>query len=235
MPSPDSTSPAQTAVTSEDLQTIYRNRFNSTKAYRKKVWHVLNHNFFNRFVQPTDTVLDLGCGYGEFINQVEAGRKLGMDLNPDSPGYLDPSVQFLQQSCADRWPLADGSLDVVLTSNFLEHLPDKAAVRETLIQAQRCLRPGGRFIAMGPNLRYLTGVYWDFFDHHVALTERSLQEALEMIGFEMEVVVGRFLPFTLVRQFQYPLWCLKLYLRLPWIWWAFGRQFLVVAKRVSKN
>ena len=36
------------------------------------------------------TVLDLACGYGEFINTVRCRQKFGMDLNPDSPRFLDP-------------------------------------------------------------------------------------------------------------------------------------------------
>ena len=48
-------------------------------------------------------VLDLGCGYGEFINQVRARRKIAMDLNPDAPSHLAPGVEFLHQDCSVRW------------------------------------------------------------------------------------------------------------------------------------
>src|SRR6267154_1295534 len=46
------------------------------------------------------------------------------------------------------------ALDVVFTSNFFEHLPNKDAIRRTPLEVYRCLRPGGRFIAMGPNMKY---------------------------------------------------------------------------------
>ena len=51
---------------------------------------------------------------------------------------------------------------------------------------------------MGPNIKCVPGAYWDFFDHYVALTELSLQEALELAGFRSERIVDRFLPYTMV-------------------------------------
>jgi predicted SAM-dependent methyltransferase len=58
------------------------------------------------------------------------------------------------------------SLDVVFTSKFFEHLSDKPSLVATLSKAFRCLKPSGRLIALGPNIKYLPGEYWDFFDHH---------------------------------------------------------------------
>ena len=129
------------------------------------------------------------------------------------------------------WPLPDNSLDIVFTSNFFEHLPNKECLKQTLRQAFRCLKPGGRLIAVGPNVKYLPGLHWDFFDHHTILTEASLGEVLEMIGFRVEKAVPRFLPYTMVNAPEYPLWILRLYLRLPKLWWVKGRQFLVIGKK----
>jgi hypothetical protein len=59
---------------------------------------------------------------------------------------------------------------------------------------------------MGPNIKHLPGKYWDFLDHHTILTEASLGEALEISGFELQQVTGRFLPYTMVNSRKYPLW-----------------------------
>jgi hypothetical protein len=93
------------------------------------------------------------------------------------------------------------------------------------------LKPGGRFIAMGPNIKYIPGAYWDFFDHYVELTELSLAEALLNCGFEIEKQVGRFLPYTMSQGSQYPVWMLRVYLAVPLAWPIFGQQFLVVGRR----
>jgi len=185
--------------------------------------------FFNRWISPQAAVLDLGCGYGEFINNIVAREKFAMDLNPDAPKHLAPAVHFFEQDCSTAWPLPENSLDAVFTSNFFEHLPDKECLKRTLRQAFRCLKPGGRLIAMGPNIKFLPGQYWDFFDHHTILTEASLGEVLEMEGFALQQVTPQFLPYTLVNAPEYPLFLLRIYLTLPWLWWVKGRQFLVVA------
>ncbi|HVH28020.1 MAG TPA: methyltransferase domain-containing protein [Vicinamibacterales bacterium] len=215
----------------DDLQRIYDVRFSSNVEYRKRVWAALIDHWFGRYVQPTDSVLDLGCGYGEFINAVRCRLKFAMDLNPDAVRFLVKEVTFLEQDCSARWRLGDASLDVVFTSNFLEHLPDKTAVGRTLDEVHRCLRPGGRFVAMGPNVKYLPGEYWDFWDHHVPLSEASLREALVTRGFSVDVCLGRFLPYTMATGPQYPVQLLSVYLKMPFVWPLFGRQFLVVGSR----
>lgn len=217
--------------TREELARIYASRFAATSAYRGRVWQVLVPSFFQKFVPESATVLDLGCGYGEFINTVRAARKLAMDLNPDSKGRLAPDVTFLQQDCSRPWSVNPDELDVVFTSNFFEHLPDKETLGLTLDQAFRCLKRGGRLIAMGPNIKFVNGRYWDFWDHHVALTEMSLTEALSIRGFDIELCEGRFLPYTIVGGPEYPLWMLSLYLKFKVFWRLKGEQFLVVARK----
>jgi len=216
---------------SAELQQIYDRRFSDDLPYRDRVWQVLTRNFFSKYVAPDSTVLDLGCGYGHFINNIRCATKYAMDLNPAAPTYLSPDVKFLHQNCAEAWQLADNSLDVVFTSNFFEHLPSKDLLTDTLTQARRCLRPGGRLIAMGPNIKYVGGAYWDFWDHHLALSELSLTEGLEILGFALERVTAKFLPYTMVNQRPYPLGLISLYLMFPPAWKVLGKQFLLVARK----
>ena len=213
----------------DDLKRIYAARFEKTAAQRQRVWSVLLPDFFQRYFGPSDRVLDLGCGYGEFINHIQCGRKLAMDLNPDAPRFLAADIQFLQQDCSTRWAVADQTLDIVFTSNFFEHLPGKGALKLTLEEAFRCLKPGGKLLALGPNIRFLPGEYWDFWDHHLALSDRSLAEGLENCGFNILENHDRFLPYTMVNRREQPLFLLSLYLKLRPAWKIFGRQFLIVA------
>ena len=175
-------------------------------------------------------VLDLGCGWGEFSRNVAAKQKFAMDLNADAASHLDAATEFLHQDCSQAWGLADDTLDVIFSSNFIEHLPDKEALERTLEQALRCLKPGGRIIFMGPNIRYVQGAYWDYWDHHIPLTDRSLAELLSLKGFEVCQRVDRFLPYSMSEGRNPPLFLVALYLRLPMAWKLFGKQFLVVAR-----
>lgn len=220
-----------TTVLNHELKKIYHRRFSADLEYRNAVWKTLVKHFFSRFVQAGDQVLDLGCGYGQFINHIHCARRYAMDLNPESRRFLESGVTFLEQDCSAPWPLASGSLDLVFTSNFFEHLPSKEHLAQTLQEAYRCLRPRGQLIAMGPNIKYLNGAYWDFFDHKVALTELSLEEAVELAGFRCTRIIDRFLPASMVKVPHYPLWFIPLYLKLPWVWPWFGRQFLVIAEK----
>jgi SAM-dependent methyltransferase len=213
------------------LEKTYHRRFDHDLEYRSAVWNVLVRDFFSRYIRPSDTVLDLGCGYGQFINNIECARKYAMDLNPASRQFLRDGIVFLEQDCSERWELNEGSLDLVFSSNFFEHLPNKDHLARTLREAYRCLRSGGLLIAMGPNVKYIPGAYWDFFDHNIPLTELSLQEALEVEGFRTREVVARFLPYTMVNARRYPLRLVSLYLKTRWLWRWFGAQFLVVVEK----
>ena len=215
-----------------ELQAIYERRFKETRiAYRRELWATLVDAFFQPMIPPGAAVLDLGCGYGEFINQVRAGARYAMDLNPSAAEHVQPGVKILFQDCSQPWALPDASLDVVFTSNFFEHLPDKLALKLTLLEAARCLKPGGRLIALGPNIKFVQGAYWDFWDHFLCLTEASLGEALDNNGFVVRRSEPRFLPYTTINQPAYPMAFVRLYLKLPFLWRIFGRQFLVIAER----
>lgn len=217
--------------TREDIvQLQYRQRFEQGKDYRNALWRVLCRDFFQQYIACSATVLDLGCGWGEFSNNVMAGKKYAMDMNPDAAHRLHSDVELVLQDCAKPWPLADGSLDVVFTSNFLEHLPRKSDVESTVSEVKRCLRPGGVLIALGPNVRLLPGAYWDFWDHHVQISDRSLVELLTMNGFEVTEQHAAFLPYTMSDGNQPNLLLVKLYLRFRLFWKLFGKQFLVVAR-----
>lgn len=86
----------------------------------------------------------------------------------------------------------DASIDVCFTSNFFEHLPDKAAMDRVLQEVLRVLVPGGTFMAMQPNIRYAPGEYWDFYDHFIPLSHLSAKEGFEKNGYEVDVLIPRF-------------------------------------------
>jgi SAM-dependent methyltransferase len=176
-------------------------------------------------------VLDLGCGYGEFINNVTANERHAMDLNPETSSRLDPNIHFHQQDCSEPWFIDENSLDLVFTSNFFEHLPNKQTLDQTIRHVHKHLKPNGRLIMLGPNIAALKGRYWDFWDHHVALSDQSAGELLELHEFTIEKSIPRFLPYNMVRIRKRPLILVRLYLRLPIIWRFFGAQFLIIARK----
>lgn len=213
----------------QDLQTIYMHRFAGTEGSRERVWQVLTRHFFQRWVQPEDAVLDVGAGFCEFINHIQARQKWALDLNPATTEKAGPSVGVIAHDVTKPWPITSESMDVVFSSNFFEHLPSKDDLRHCFAEIHRVLRPQGRLVVMGPNIRYCSNVYWDFFDHLLPLSDRSMVEGLEISGFKPELVVPRFLPFTMKGKPAPPALAVRLYLALPIFWPLFGKQFLIQA------
>ena len=214
------------------LPRLYALRFNPDEQDRKRrVWQVLCESFFQRYVRPEDTVLDLGAGYCEFINQIVCRRRIALDLSEEVGRHAGPGVEVMQGAATDLGALADATVDVVFASNFFEHLPTKADLLKTLSEVRRVLRPGGRLLILQPNVRYAGGKYWDFFDHHLPLTERSLIEALGLAGLSPVEVRPRFLPFSTKSVLpQHPL-LVWLYLKLPVAQRLLGQQSWIVAAK----
>lgn len=214
-----------------NLASLYANRFDAADlAWKREVWAELWAHFFSRYITPGDTLVDLGAGYCELVNVARAKRKIAVDLREDLASLAAPGVETRQVPAHQLDFLRDGEADVVFTSNFLEHLPDKATLTAVAAEVKRVLKPGGLFIIVGPNVRLLPGRYWDYFDHQLPLTERSVSELLTLSGFELSEVVARFLPYTL--KSSAPRWrgLVRAYLALRPAWKVFGKQFLVVAR-----
>ena len=215
----------------DELRKQYELRFTPLESYRNDVWRILTNEFFQRYVPPDSAVFDLGCGWGEFINHVKCQKRIGMDLNAGAASKLESDIVFLNQDCSRPWPIPDASLDLVFTSNFMEHLPSKDAVKATIRETRRCLKNHGKFVCLGPNIKFLPGSYWDFWDHHIQLTELALAEVLTMHDFAIDECVPRFLPYTMTGRLRSPLIFVKWYLKFPLLWRFFGKQFLVVARK----
>ena len=102
--------------------------------------------------QPGARVADLGCGSGVFTNLLHRRGfdAVGLDLSPKLVALGQakyPDVTFLEGD-VEQLPFPDASLDGILLSGLLHHLPDPArCVAETF----RVLKPGGSFAAFDPN------------------------------------------------------------------------------------
>ena len=218
----------------QKLDKIYRRRFNEYECEQKnKIWEVLCPNFFQKFVPLDAAVLDIGAGYCEFINNILCAKKFAVDLNEDTPSFASPEVKVVSTPSTDLSFLASDSIDRVFMSNFLEHLRTKQEVLQTFEEIFRVLKVGGKVITLHPNIRYLYMEYWDYFDHHVPLTDKSIAEGLEVVGFKVEISIDRFLPFTTKSKIPKHPVLVKLYLMFPFIWRFMGKQTLVIAEKMA--
>jgi len=221
----------------EGVDRIYRDRFPETMHERRRAaWRALCAGWFSRFVEPGDRVLEIAAGYCEFINAVRCREKVAVDLNPDTRLHAAAGVEVRTADAARLGEsLPEASFDVAFTSNFLEHCRDREHVLDVLRSAFAVLRPGGRLLVMGPNWKYAYREYFDFFDHRVALSHEAVREALRLAGFEVELVVPRFLPFSFKSRLPSHPALIRLYLWIPAALRPFAKQFFLVARRPEER
>lgn len=207
---------------------LYRFRFTEEEQRRKDgVWRVLCESYLQTFVSEGSTVLDPGCGFGEFLNHIRAGRRIGLDRDPRAKEHLQPGIEFHHASALDLEDFPESFVDLVFCSNLLEHFPSKDAVDRFFAAARRLLRPGGALLVLGPNIRYTGGAYWDFWDHYTPITDRSLVEAMYLQGLRVDLCIPRFLPYTTKSRMPAHPFLVRLYLAVPSVWRFLGQQFLV--------
>lgn len=216
------------AGTDARLEAIYKRRFGPDVAFRQRMWRILCADFFQRYVPSDSTVLEVGAGYCEFINNIRAGRKIAVDLNADTHLHAARDVQVIASSSTDLSAIPPGSVDIAFASNFFEHL-ERRDIADTMREVARVLRPGGQFLILQPNYRYCYRDYWMFFDHITPLDHHSLAEALETNGFRVQHTIVRFMPYTAKGQLPKSPALVKAYLRLPFAWRFFGQQTFMVA------
>jgi SAM-dependent methyltransferase len=215
------------------LDSLYTTRFpEADRAAKDAVWQVLCPRFFQKYVNPNDVVLDLGTGLGEFLRHIKCGRRIAVDIEPLSGRALPMGTEeIFTPSTRLSEHVAAGSVDVVFCSNFFEHLPDTATWLATLKEIRTVLRPGGCLLALQPNIKFVGGAYWDFVDHHLPITDRSLAEACESLGYEVVEVIPRFLPYTTRSSLPQSPWLVRLYLACRPAWWLLGKQTWFVARK----
>jgi SAM-dependent methyltransferase len=215
------------------LKKLYANRFDSRQMQAKvALWKVLIDEFLQYYVPPDSAVLDIGGGYCEFINQIMAAKKYLIDLNPDSNLFANPDVKVLNIDILniEPNPAFPDQFDRIFISNFFEHLRNKEELIQIISFCFEALKPGGSLLVVQPNFKYSFKEYYDFIDHQLPITHLSLQELLQTVGFEIDLIIPRFLPFSTKGRPASPL-LLKVYLKLPLLWWFLGGQMFVKASK----
>jgi SAM-dependent methyltransferase len=135
------------------------------------------------------TILDVGCGaqpYRSLVPRTTAYIGIDTVASKDHFGYDFPDTRYFS---GDRWPVSDSSVDFVLCTEVLEHVPDP---REFLSEAFRCLTPGGAILLTVP-----FAARWHFIPHdYWRFTPSGLGRLLGEAGFENTRVYARGNAFT---------------------------------------
>ena len=218
---------------SRQLPELYDARFDEHEVSAKDaVWREIVR-FLQRYIDPDTPLLDIACDRGHFVRWARATERWATDIR-DVHAALPSDVRFVQSSGLDlASAVPNGYFGCVFMSNYLEHLDSSDAVIDQLRVARQLLRPGGRIIVLQPNIRLVGPRYWDFIDHRVALTERSLLEAAELAGLRTVDLITRFLPYSTKGRLPSDPRLVRAYLAFRPAWWLMGRQTLYVGERIG--
>src|SRR5262249_7922972 len=150
-------------------------------ASRDGLWCVLC-DYLARYVKPEDSVLELGGGYCNFINNIKAREKHVVDVFDGILKYAQEGVTAHVGSCTDLTTFPPSNFDVVFASNLFEHLtwPELDA---TVAGVRRILRPTGKLVLIQPNFKHSYREYFDDYTHRLIFTDASLTDYLRTRGF----------------------------------------------------
>jgi SAM-dependent methyltransferase len=140
-------------------------------------------------------VLEAGCGegYGADLIADVAGLVIGLDYDEATVAHVRaryPRVDMRHGNLAEL-PLPDGSVDVVVNFQVIEHLWDQP---QFVAECLRVLRPGGLLLMSTPNrVTFSPGRDTPINPFHTReLNAAELTELLEAAGFRLEAMQGVF-------------------------------------------
>jgi SAM-dependent methyltransferase len=107
-------------------------------------------------------VLDVGCGVGMYLQAIRAfsGPVYGVDIDAQRAARAHEVLPNIVVAPAEHLPFTQGSFDVVLLHEVIEHVEDD---RRVIQEAHRVLAPEGRMVIFAPNRLYpleTHGVFW---------------------------------------------------------------------------
>ena len=195
---------------------------------RQILWETLVAHEFQKQIPPAAVVLELGAGYGHFINAVNARRRLAVDVWPGMMKHLGAGVEGLVTDLAQLDAVADGSVDYVFSSNCFEHVPQPRLL-ECLAQLRRKMKPGATLTILQPNHDCCAHEYFDDPTHVEIYNAPGLCDLLAANGFQIVRCEPRFLPLTIKSWLPVHPLLIRLYLKSPFK--PFAKQMLIRATR----
>jgi SAM-dependent methyltransferase len=140
---------------------------------------------FVRELPPAGDALDLGAGDGRLSAELRADRLTVADVSAVALARARrrlPAARVVELSPDAPLPLPDGSFDLVLSAETIEHVRD---VQHFLSEARRVLRPGGELALTTPAARPLGTLEDPLSPHLHRFTRRTLARVLDQLGFEV--------------------------------------------------
>jgi SAM-dependent methyltransferase len=152
-------------------------------------------------VQPAARriALEIGPGLGRICKALSPHfeRVVGIDVSAEMVRQArelvaEPNVSFEIGDGTTLAPVADRSVDFVVTFTVLQHLPDRSAIVSYLREAARVLAPGGALAAQWngdahPRRYRLRGLYWQLQRRLGVRSKQDKRVAPQFLGTPVPV------------------------------------------------
>ena len=194
---------------------------------RETLWCALVRYYFQRWIRVEDCVLDLGAGYGHFINNVVARRRIALDRWAEMPSFVEDGVESHVGSVTDLSFLEDGSVDFALASNLFEHI-SRDDLAQVLHQLESKLSHRGVLCLLQPNYRYAYREYFDDYTHITVYSHLTMCDFLRARDYDIVECRARFMPLTINSGLKVSQTLIWLYLNSPMK--LLGKQMLIIAR-----
>jgi ubiquinone/menaquinone biosynthesis C-methylase UbiE len=141
--------------------------------------HVYRYAFASRLV-PGKRVLDIACGEGygaAALQKAGAAHVIGVDVSESTCMHVRNKYGLnAKLGTAEQIPLPDNSVDVVVSFETIEHVPDPSRFLDECV---RVLAPGGRLVISTPNKDVYSGRLGTRNQYHCSeMTEEEFASAL---------------------------------------------------------
>ena len=137
---------------------------------------------FNILKRPNLIVLDAGCGTGLILQWLNSlCRPIGVDFSPKALEYCRKrGLRDILRGNVTRLPLRDGSCDVVMGLDLLEHIEDDAALMD---EFSRVLKEDGTLVLTVPAHKFLWSDHDEALHHFRRYSRQSFSTLIETQGF----------------------------------------------------
>jgi SAM-dependent methyltransferase len=141
----------------------------------------------DRFGGTGDQFLDLGCGTGVVLKELEKrGRPVGLDMSPLALAFCQRrGLARLVRGDATQMPLTTDWCTAIVALDVFEHIDND---RRAFDEAFRTLAPGGILVMSVPAFQFLWGPHDVALMHFRRYTRKDLRERLTAAGFQLERV-----------------------------------------------
>ncbi len=176
---------------------------------QEKEWYYVDHkhefDVAANYIAPTDAVLEVGSGKGNFGKVVRSGAYVGLDFSTKAKEMAAQNgIDVRNESIQAHAAAHPAAYDVCCAFQVLEHVPDVLEFLKGMVDA---LKPGGKLIVAVPSeesyISKANNLALNLPPHHMSrYTDRALRKVCDYLPVDLLAIEHD--PLQPQHYFDYP-------------------------------